>query len=87
MTQFAAVHTSEKDASAAGRDLALVESGQRVTLEAWVVGKDRLVATSDESDLRAWEWHYQWRLGHSAVRTFDGHRVPRPGVDAALTPS
>ena len=27
--------------------------GQRVTLEAWVVGKDRLVATSDEQDLRA----------------------------------
>ena len=28
-------------------------AGQRVTLEAWVVGKDRLVATSDEPDLRA----------------------------------
>ena len=27
--------------------------GHRVTLEAWVFGKDRLVATSDESDLRA----------------------------------
>ena len=27
--------------------------GQQVTLEAWVVGKDRLVATSGEEDLRA----------------------------------
>lgn len=27
--------------------------GQRVTLEAWVPGKDRFVATSDEEDLRA----------------------------------
>jgi ribosome-associated translation inhibitor RaiA len=27
--------------------------GQRVTLEAWVVGKDRFVATSAEEDLRA----------------------------------
>jgi WD40 repeat protein/serine/threonine protein kinase len=34
----------------------------------------------DGSDLRAWEWHYQWRLGHGAVRTFDGHRVARPGI-------
>jgi WD40 repeat protein/serine/threonine protein kinase len=29
-----------------------------------------------QEDLRGWEWHYQWRLCHGAVRTLQGHAKP-----------
>jgi WD40 repeat protein/serine/threonine protein kinase len=35
----------------------------------------------DEPDLRGWEWHYQWRLSHGALRTFTGHRSGRTHSD------
>ena len=31
------------------------------------------IPTAGLSDLRGWEWYYQWRLCHAEVRTFAGH--------------
>jgi WD40 repeat protein/serine/threonine protein kinase len=32
----------------------------------------------DLTDLRGWEWHYQWRLSHAALRTLRAHPPSHP---------